>query len=33
MTSINIADFPIEIDNEFFIDSYRMLSILSIDNN
>ena len=33
VTSINIDDFPIEIDNYFFIDSYRLLSILLIDNN
>ena len=26
-TSINIDDFPIEIDDDLFIDSYRLLSI------
>ena len=32
----DIDDFPIEIDNDFLsvtIDSYRLLSILLIDNN
>ena len=40
MISINIDEFPIGIDNDFlsifyrfFIDSYRLLSILLIDNN
>ena len=33
VSSINIDDFPIEIDNDFFIDSYRLLSILLSDNN
>ena len=36
MTSINVDDFPIEIDDYFLsmtIDSYRLLSILLIDNN
>ena len=36
MTSININDFPKEIDNDFLsitIDSYCLLSILLIDNN
>ena len=33
MSSINIDDFPIEIDNDFFIDSYRLLSILLSDDN
>ena len=36
MTSIIIDDFPIEIETDFLsitIDSYRMLSILLIDNN
>ena len=35
VTSINVDDFPIEIDNYFLsvtIDSYRLLSILLIDN-
>ena len=27
VTSINIDDFPIAIDNDFFIDYYRLLSI------
>ena len=37
MTSINIDDFPIEIDSVFYrllsttIDSYRLLSILLLD--
>ena len=33
VSSINIDDFPIEIDNDFFIDSYRLLSILLSDEN
>ena len=33
VSSINIDDFPIEIDNDFFIDSYRLLSILLSDDN
>ena len=33
VSSINIDDFPIEIDNNFFIDSYRLLSILLSDDN
>ena len=32
MTSINIDDFPMEIDNDFFIDSYHLLPIFLIDN-
>ena len=28
LTSINIDEFPIEIDNDFFTDSHRLLSIL-----
>ena len=27
VTSINVDDFPIEIDDDLFIDSYRLLSI------
>ena len=39
VTSINIEDFPIAIDDDFnrlfsiTIDSYQLLSILLIDNN
>ena len=33
VSSINIDDFPIEIDNDFYIDSYRLLSILLSDDN
>ena len=33
VSSINIDDFPIEIDNDFFIDSYRLVSILLSDDN
>ena len=33
VSSINIDDFPIDIDNDFFIDSYRLLSILLSDDN
>ena len=27
VTSINVVDLPIEIDDDLFIDSYRLLSI------
>ena len=27
VTSINVDDFPIKIDDDLFIDSYRLLSI------
>ena len=28
VTSINIDDLPIEIDNDFFVDYYRFLAII-----
>ena len=33
VTLINIDDFPIEINDDFFIDSYQSLFILLSDNN